>query len=149
MRSNWTIAAIRGYPDDLGGLGPKVTPKPDEPEDKPEPTGIIIGPDGKRRTNLPLPDGPETAPTWPFPSAEPGAHGFLREPLKVGDKVRILDALALCASHKYKDGEVVNVRPPKAHGSALGWGDVLSLERGCHIPVSGFVRGVRVWERVS
>lgn len=73
--------------DPIGGLGPRVTPAP-----TPAPTpvrredGIVVGPDGKLSTDLPLPPGMEPSP-WPFPTGT-AAPVAVREPLKVGDKIR-------------------------------------------------------------
>lgn len=88
--------------DPIGGLGPRVTPAPTPaPQPVRRDDGIVVGTDGKLSTDLPLPPGMEPSP-WPFPTGaaapapepipepEPGAHGFMREPLKVGDKVLIL-----------------------------------------------------------
>lgn len=58
-----------------------------------EKRGILTGPDGRMSTNLPEPTAPPSPPADP-PAAptedEPGAHGFIKEPLKVGDWVRLL-----------------------------------------------------------
>ncbi len=104
--------------DPIGGLGPRVTPAPTPaPEPVKRPDGFVEGPDGKLSTSLPPPAVPRRGP-WPFPTPasvasspaaqpffdvlrqaaekvadaepEPGAHGFMREPLKVGDKVRYM-----------------------------------------------------------
>ena len=101
---NWTLHAMRDHniADPLGGLGPRVERAPTPaPAPVVRPDGIVVGPDGKYSTALPLPEGhPDAAPThiggvpvWPFPTKpepvidttteEPGAHGFLREPLFV------------------------------------------------------------------
>ncbi len=85
--------------DPIGGLGPRVTPAPTPaPEPVKRPDGFVEGPDGKLSTSLPPPAVPRRGP-WPFPTGaaapapepEPGAHGFMRKPLKVGDRVLLID----------------------------------------------------------
>ncbi len=83
--------------DPIGGLGPRVTPAPTPaPEPVKRPDGFVEGPDGKLSTSLPPPAVPRRG-SWPFPTGtaapepEPGAHGFMREPLKVGDRLRHLE----------------------------------------------------------
>ncbi len=120
--------------DPIGGLGPKVTPAPTPaPAPVRRPDGIVVDSDGKMSTDLPLPP-PE--PSWPFPTGaaapapepEPGAHGFMRgqvirarvegdqvvcetvrEPLKVGDKVRILRGAARMGVAASEIGAVAEV----------------------------------------
>ena len=56
--------------------------------------GILTGPDGRMSTNLPMPTAPPSPPPPADPptdapaEAEPGTHGFLKEPLKVGDWIK-------------------------------------------------------------
>lgn len=112
------LASMRelDHTDPIGGLGPRVTPAPTPaPAPVRRGDGFIVGPDGKLSTDFAPPPGPEVmlcpcgfpalhcasiycapkgypspAPGEPQPEPEPGAHGFMREPLKVGDRVRVL-----------------------------------------------------------
>ena len=71
------LSAIRDLnaQDDLGGLGPKVTPAPTTaPAPVPIGGGIVRHPDGKLSTDLPEP------PTWPFPSQPPDTAPSESEP---------------------------------------------------------------------
>lgn len=79
-------------------LGPPIrTPTP-APEPVRRPDGIVIHPDGRMSTDLPLPDGMGTPvrpfPTAPTPAPTPvpveDAQCLKPAPLKVGDKVRLL-----------------------------------------------------------
>lgn len=83
---------MRGDPEPLPGLGPRVTPAPaPAPAPVRRPDGFVVHPDGTLSTDFAPPPGmaPSTPPHTPAP-ADPGAHGFMREPLKVGDRVRLL-----------------------------------------------------------
>ncbi len=76
--------------DPIGGLGPRVTPAPTPaPAPVRRPDGIVVGSDGKMSTDLPLPPGMEAKQWWWSPTGT-AAPAAVREPLKVGDKVRSL-----------------------------------------------------------
>lgn len=94
------LRTLSMLPDDIGPLGPPIRREQTKPA--PAPT-VEHRPDGTLTTH---PDGtmsfepkvtPESpVPVFPFPTSpkedpEPGAHGFMREPLKVGDRVRVRD----------------------------------------------------------
>lgn len=94
--------------DPIGGLGRKIEPTPaPAPAPVRRPDGFVVHPDGTLSTDFAPPPGmaPSTPPHTPAPlpspfpypfrrppilCLDPGAHGFLREPLKVGDRVRSL-----------------------------------------------------------
>lgn len=71
------LSAIRdlGVQDDLGGLGPKVTPAPTTaPAPVPIGGGIVRHPDGKLSTDLPEPPTVAPAPKVTPPALKAGDH---------------------------------------------------------------------------
>jgi len=106
------LRTLSMLPDDIGPLGPPIRREQTKPAPAPtvqqrEDGTLTTNPDGSmsfeaRKTWTPADagmvkrDGTQPVPVWPLPHAqkpaepeEPGAHGFMREPLKVGDRVRL------------------------------------------------------------